>query len=78
MSLPASPEKLGTPAASDANGETKEASCGGNDEGALREECQVYRFRWVVLILFVVYSMSNAFQWIQFAIINGLVGQFYG
>ncbi|CAL8097037.1 unnamed protein product [Orchesella dallaii] len=40
--------------------------------------CRVYAYRWVVLALFVVYSMSNAFQWIQFSIITGIIVQFYG
>jgi hypothetical protein len=81
MSQPSSPEKMSP----DLNGEhNKNATTvpvigeGGGDNNVPREECQVYKFRWVVLILFVMYSMSNAFQWIQFAIINGLVAQFYG
>lgn len=34
-------------------------------------------FRWIVLGLFVMYSMSNAFQWIQFSIITGIIAQYY-
>jgi len=37
-----------------------------------------YFIRWPILILFVLYSMSNAFQWIQFSIINDIVSRYYG
>jgi hypothetical protein len=85
----ASPEKgESSPIFPDLNGESKtpptvvagSGGGGGGDEAAPQqgEACQVYKFRWVVLLLFLALSMSNAFQWIQFAIINGLVGQFYG
>ncbi|XP_075217030.1 histamine transporter isoform X2 [Lycorma delicatula] len=40
-------------------------------------ECRVYRRRWLILILFVVYSMSNAMQWIQYSIIGNIVSKFY-
>ncbi|XP_037800197.1 feline leukemia virus subgroup C receptor-related protein 2-like [Penaeus monodon] len=42
--------------------------------GALR----VYPVRWLILALFVVYSMSNAFQWIQYSIINNIIVRYYG
>lgn len=34
---------------------------------------RLYPWRFVVLTLFVLYSMSNAFQWIQYSIISNLV-----
>lgn len=83
MSAPVSPNKELSPP--ETNGESKNGvpvpetpGNGAVESGGGNEDCKVYKFRWVVLILFVMYSMSNAFQWIQFAIINGLVGQFYG
>ncbi|XP_042236567.1 feline leukemia virus subgroup C receptor-related protein 2-like isoform X2 [Homarus americanus] len=39
---------------------------------------RVYRIRWVILCLFVLYSMSNAFQWIQYSIINDIITYYYG
>lgn len=39
---------------------------------------RLYRWRFVVLTLFVLYSMSNAFQWIQYSIISNLVQEYYG
>ncbi len=34
---------------------------------------QVYRRRWLMLIIFILVSMSSAFQWIQFSIITNLI-----
>lgn len=34
---------------------------------------KVYRRRWIMLGIFVLVFMSNAFQWIQFSIINNLI-----
>lgn len=36
-------------------------------------ETKVYRRRWIMLALFVFVFMTNAFQWIQFSIINNLI-----
>ncbi|XP_071538239.1 choline/ethanolamine transporter flvcr2a isoform X2 [Panulirus ornatus] len=38
---------------------------------------KVYKIRWVILTLFVLYSMSNAFQWIQYSIINNIILEYY-
>lgn len=40
-------------------------------------EVQVYRRRWLMLLLFVLYSMSNALQWIQYSIIDNVVTKYY-
>jgi hypothetical protein len=37
----------------------------------------LYRRRWLILLIFVLYSMSNAMQWIQFSIISNIVTWFY-
>jgi FLVCR family feline leukemia virus subgroup C receptor-related protein len=34
---------------------------------------KVYRRRWLMLFIFVLVFMTNAFQWIQFSIINNLI-----
>lgn len=51
-----------------------------NEDGATpaRVQTRVYSKRWVVLILFVCYSMSNAFQWIQYSIVGNIVMEYYG
>ena len=36
-------------------------------------ETKVYARRWIMLIIFVLVFMTNAFQWIQFSIINNLI-----
>lgn len=34
---------------------------------------RVFRRRWLMLLIFVLVFMTNAFQWIQFSIINNLI-----
>uniref|UniRef100_UPI00398EE403 choline/ethanolamine transporter flvcr2a isoform X2 n=1 Tax=Pristiophorus japonicus TaxID=55135 RepID=UPI00398EE403 len=38
---------------------------------------KLYRRRWVIVILFSCYSLCNAFQWIQYSIINNVVMKYY-
>lgn len=38
-------------------------------------ETKVYKRRWIMLAIFVLVSMTNAFQWIQFSIITSLIEQ---
>ncbi|EFN87426.1 Feline leukemia virus subgroup C receptor-related protein 2 [Harpegnathos saltator] len=40
-------------------------------------ETKVYKRRWLVLIIFVLYSASNAMQWIQYSIIANIVMRYY-
>ncbi|XP_067004571.1 heme transporter FLVCR2 [Anabrus simplex] len=40
-------------------------------------ECRVYRRRWLILALFVLSSMSNALQWIQYSIITHIITHYY-
>ncbi|XP_063221497.1 heme transporter FLVCR2-like isoform X2 [Bacillus rossius redtenbacheri] len=40
--------------------------------------CRVYRRRWLILAIFIAYSMSNAVQWVQFSIISNVVVGYYG
>lgn len=41
------------------------------------QEIKVYKKRWLILIIFVVYSASNSMQWIQFSIISNIVTKYY-
>lgn len=50
------------------NGDLLTAS--GDDESS---PTRVYRRRWLMLFIFVLVFMTNAFQWIQFSIINNLI-----
>lgn len=40
-------------------------------------ECRVYTKRWLILAMFVIYSMSNSMQWIQYSIIANVVEKYY-
>ncbi|XP_060518783.1 uncharacterized MFS-type transporter C09D4.1 [Cylas formicarius] len=42
------------------------------------EPPKVYKIRWFILFLFVLFSASNAMQWIQFSIISGVIRDYYG
>ncbi|XP_074031190.1 choline/ethanolamine transporter flvcr2a [Leptinotarsa decemlineata] len=42
------------------------------------EKIKVYGTRWAVLAIFVMYSASNAYQWIQFSIITDVITKYYG
>jgi FLVCR family feline leukemia virus subgroup C receptor-related protein len=48
------------------------------EPGAQQQLCRLYKRRWVILLIFVFYSMSNAMQWIQYSIISNIVTRFYG
>jgi FLVCR family feline leukemia virus subgroup C receptor-related protein len=56
-----------------------------NVAGAREELClsplptqtKVYRRRWLMLVIFILVSMSSAFQWIQFSIINNLIMKYW-
>lgn len=39
-------------------------------------EFRVYKIRWLILGLFVLYSASNALQWIQYSIIANIVQKY--
>ncbi|KAL0279177.1 UNVERIFIED_CONTAM: hypothetical protein PYX00_000786 [Menopon gallinae] len=41
-------------------------------------DCKVYKRRWLILAIFVVYSTSNAMQWIQYSIIANVAMEYYG
>ena len=38
---------------------------------------RVYRSRWLVLLMFVCYSMSNAFNWTQYVIITDVIMKYH-
>uniref|UniRef100_A0A182TKS3 Major facilitator superfamily (MFS) profile domain-containing protein n=1 Tax=Anopheles melas TaxID=34690 RepID=A0A182TKS3_9DIPT len=40
-------------------------------------EFRMYSRRWLVLAIFVMYSASNALQWIQYSIIANIVQRYY-
>ncbi|KAM9354736.1 choline/ethanolamine transporter flvcr2b [Pholidichthys leucotaenia] len=38
---------------------------------------RLYRRRWVIVLLFSCYSLSNSYQWIQYGIISSIFTKFY-
>ena len=40
-------------------------------------ETRIYKKRWLILAIFVLYSASNAMQWVQFSIIQNVVTKYY-
>ncbi|XP_028993847.1 feline leukemia virus subgroup C receptor-related protein 2 isoform X2 [Betta splendens] len=51
----------------------EQLECGRVPSGATR----LYSRRWVVVFLFSAYSLSNAYQWIQYGIISNIITRFY-
>ncbi|XP_043277297.1 feline leukemia virus subgroup C receptor-related protein 2 isoform X2 [Venturia canescens] len=49
-----------------------------DERTSLVVETKLYKRRWLVLAIFVVYSASNSMQWIQYSIINNIITRYYG
>ncbi|XP_060524875.1 uncharacterized MFS-type transporter C09D4.1-like [Cylas formicarius] len=41
------------------------------------EKTQVYKRRWIILLIYVSYSAANSFQWMEYSIISSIVMRFY-
>uniref|UniRef100_A0A8D3DY26 Feline leukemia virus subgroup C cellular receptor family, member 2a n=1 Tax=Scophthalmus maximus TaxID=52904 RepID=A0A8D3DY26_SCOMX len=46
-------------------------------DGGAAAPTRLYRRRWVIVLLFSAYSLSNAYQWIQYGIISNIAVKFY-
>lgn len=55
-----------------------ESKCGSTGTLPDIQKPKVYRIRWLILILFVFFSASNAMQWIQYSIISDVIRTYYG
>lgn len=53
------------------------AASGGGSSSELSGATQLYPMRFVQLALFCLYSLSNAFQWIEYSIVANLVARYY-
>ncbi|EFN68013.1 Uncharacterized MFS-type transporter C09D4.1, partial [Camponotus floridanus] len=40
-------------------------------------EIKIYKKRWLMLVLFVLYSASNSMQWVQYSIMANIVMHYY-
>ncbi|XP_042244141.1 feline leukemia virus subgroup C receptor-related protein 2 isoform X1 [Thunnus albacares] len=56
---------------------TSEASVLDTEDLSPLMETKLYKRRWVMLFLFSIYSMSNAFMWLQYGIISNIFMRFY-
>lgn len=50
----------------------------GDEKGQVPLKIKVYKRRWLILALFILWSGSGAAQWIQYSIINNIVSRYYG
>ncbi|XP_008281109.1 choline/ethanolamine transporter flvcr2a isoform X4 [Stegastes partitus] len=48
-----------------------------NGDGGSALTTRLYKRRWAVVFLFSAYSLSNAYQWIQYGIISNIIVKFY-
>ncbi|XP_057374750.1 heme transporter FLVCR2-like [Daphnia carinata] len=69
------------PSKTDVSEETQKLNGDGAREdlflSPLPPQTKVYRRRWLMLVIFILVSMSSAFQWIQFSIITNLIMKYY-
>ncbi|XP_025414282.1 feline leukemia virus subgroup C receptor-related protein 2-like [Sipha flava] len=43
-----------------------------------QQNLKLYKSRWIILFVYMVYSMANAVHWIQYSIISNITVKFYG
>lgn len=48
-----------------------------NRESVSGVSTRLYKRRWMIVFLFSIYSLSNAYQWIQYGIISNIIMKFY-
>lgn len=41
------------------------------------EECQLYKIRWLILTIFMVYTVAAGVQWMQYSIITNIISKYY-
>ena len=40
-------------------------------------QCKVYKRRWLILLIFILFNIVSTSQWTQYAIINNIVTRYY-
>lgn len=43
-----------------------------------QQNLKLYKSRWIILVVYMLYSMANAVHWIQYSIISNITVKFYG
>lgn len=75
-------EGKSVPPATDACGTARrpgdETECSVRNGGDSAAPTHLYKRRWAIVSIFISYSLCNAFQWNQFAIISNIIMEFYG
>ncbi|KAM8915703.1 choline/ethanolamine transporter flvcr2b-like [Spinachia spinachia] len=65
----------------DAPGPAETIECGlrgtADGDGSSAPATRLYKTRWLIVCLFSAYSLSNAYQWIQYGIISNVLMRFY-
>ncbi|XP_015364168.1 PREDICTED: feline leukemia virus subgroup C receptor-related protein 2-like [Diuraphis noxia] len=46
--------------------------------GLQQDDLRLYKARWIILVVYMLYSMANAVHWIQYSIISNITVKFYG
>lgn len=46
-------------------------------ENEIYQPIKLYKRRWIVLTVFILYSALNSLQWIQYAIISNIIMKYY-
>lgn len=49
-----------------------------NDERAAPIKIKLYRKRWVILTIYIIYAAINALQWFEYSVIANIVMRYYG
>ncbi|XP_077395103.1 choline/ethanolamine transporter flvcr2a isoform X3 [Festucalex cinctus] len=70
-------QEVGPPVESKDPNERAQSCSIPNGESGPASTTRVYRKRWAIVLLFSAYSLSNAYQWIQYGIISNIVVKFY-
>jgi len=43
-----------------------------------QDDLRLYKARWIILVVYMLYSMANAVHWLQYSIISNITVKFYG
>lgn len=69
--------EVGPPVESKCSNERAQSCSIPNGESGPAPATRLYVKRWAIVFLFSSYSLSNAYQWIQYGIISNIIVKFY-
>ncbi|CAG9856713.1 unnamed protein product [Phyllotreta striolata] len=47
------------------------------DNKQLTANTKVYKRRWIILTIFILYALGNSFQWVEYSIVTNMVVKYY-